>query len=131
MALVAVDTGQGRHPGCASTQLLMFSYALAYSSKAVEHGTLMPVIVNSGIADGHVAPVCLQSDCCVQAGDDMGLGKTMQCCAFLAGMFGSGLAARALIVAPKTLLAHWKKELATCGLTNLTHEYYGTSQCDR
>ena len=61
----------------------------------------------------------------------MGLGKTMQCCAFLAGMLGSGLAARALVVAPKTLLAHWKQELATCGLSRLTHEYYGTSQCDR
>lgn len=40
-------------------------------------------------------------------GDDMGLGKTMQCSAFLAGLLGSGLAKRAIVVAPKTLLLHW------------------------
>ncbi len=38
---------------------------------------------------------------------------------------------RALVVAPKTLLAHWEKELGVCGLASLTHEYYGTSQCAR
>jgi hypothetical protein len=61
----------------------------------------------------------------------MGLGKTMETCAFLAGMLQSRLAARVLIIAPKTLLAHWKKELATCGLAALTYEFYGSSQCDR
>ena len=65
------------------------------------------------------------------AGDDMGLGKTMETCAFLAGMLHSRLAARVLIIAPKTLLAHWKKELAACGLAALTYEFYGSSQCDR
>lgn len=38
---------------------------------------------------------------------NQGLGKTMQCSAFLAGSLGAGAARRALIVAPKTLLAHW------------------------
>ncbi|KAL6778685.1 hypothetical protein ACKKBF_B05055 [Auxenochlorella protothecoides x Auxenochlorella symbiontica] len=60
--------------------------------------------------------------------DDMGLGKTMQCCAFLAGMLESGLLRRALVVAPKTLLAHWKGELQVCGLSQRTHEFVtGTS----
>ena len=35
------------------------------------------------------------------------------------------------MVAPKTLLAHWEKELSVCGLASLTHEFYGTSQCAR
>jgi hypothetical protein len=48
----------------------------------------------------------------------MGLGKTMQCSAFLAGAFHSGALRTAMIVAPKTLLAHWEKELAVCGLKN-------------
>ncbi|KAK2079914.1 hypothetical protein QBZ16_002309 [Prototheca wickerhamii] len=39
--------------------------------------------------------------------DDMGLGKTMQCCAYLAGALASGTVSRALVVAPKTLVAHW------------------------
>ena len=37
-----------------------------------------------------------------------GLGKTIQCAAFLAGLLQSRLIRRAIIVAPKTLLAHWK-----------------------
>ncbi|BAA96898.1 unnamed protein product [Arabidopsis thaliana] len=60
-------------------------------------------------------------------GDDMGLGKTMQICSFLAGLFHSKLIKRALVVAPKTLLPHWMKELATVGLSQMTREYYGTS----
>ncbi|CAH2043598.1 unnamed protein product [Thlaspi arvense] len=60
-------------------------------------------------------------------GDDMGLGKTMQICSFLAGLFHSKLIKRALIVAPKTLLPHWMKELATVGLSQMTREYYGNS----
>ncbi|KAL1204052.1 Protein CHROMATIN REMODELING 24 [Cardamine amara subsp. amara] len=60
-------------------------------------------------------------------GDDMGLGKTMQICSFLAGLFQSKLIKRALIVAPKTLLPHWMKELATVGLSQMTREFYGTS----
>lgn len=35
------------------------------------------------------------------------------------------------MVAPKTLLAHWEKELSVCGLASLTHEFYGTSQSAR
>ncbi|KAF3509951.1 hypothetical protein F2Q69_00004939 [Brassica cretica] len=60
-------------------------------------------------------------------GDDMGLGKTMQICSFLVGLFHSKLIKRALVVAPKTLLPHWMKELATVGLSQMTREYYGTS----
>ncbi|XP_058089830.1 SNF2 domain-containing protein ENL1 isoform X2 [Magnolia sinica] len=60
-------------------------------------------------------------------GDDMGLGKTMQVSAFLAGLFHSDLIKRALIVAPKTLLAHWIKELSVVGLSEKIREYYGTS----
>ena len=75
---------------------------------------------------------CTADVCTVRhAGDDMGLGKTMETCAFLAGLLHSRLARRALVVAPKTLLAHWERELATCGLGNLTYEFYGSSQCDR
>ncbi|KAL4567255.1 hypothetical protein LXL04_022833 [Taraxacum kok-saghyz] len=59
-------------------------------------------------------------------GDDMGLGKTMQICAFLAGLFHSKLIKRVLIVAPKTLLPHWKKELGVVGLSEKTREFFGT-----
>jgi len=57
--------------------------------------------------------------------DDMGLGKTMQVSAFLSGSFAGGSLRRALIVAPKTLLAAWSKELGVCGLGNRTYEYFG------
>ncbi|KAG8640786.1 protein CHROMATIN REMODELING 24 isoform X1 [Manihot esculenta] len=60
-------------------------------------------------------------------GDDMGLGKTMQICGFIAGLFHSRLIKRALVVAPKTLLPHWIKELSTVGLSGETREYFGTS----
>ncbi|MBA0857952.1 hypothetical protein Goshw_019441 [Gossypium schwendimanii] len=60
-------------------------------------------------------------------GDDMGLGKTMQICGFLAGLFHSKLIKRALIVAPKTLLSHWIKELSVVGLSGKTREYFATS----
>ncbi|RLM65401.1 protein CHROMATIN REMODELING 24 [Panicum miliaceum] len=56
-------------------------------------------------------------------GDDMGLGKTMQVSAFLAGLFHSRLIKRVLIVAPKTLLAHWTKELSVVGLKHKIREY--------
>ncbi|XP_071931888.1 protein CHROMATIN REMODELING 24-like isoform X1 [Coffea arabica] len=64
-------------------------------------------------------------------GDDMGLGKTMQICGFLAGLFHSNLIKRALVVAPKTLLPHWVKELSTVGLAGKTREYFGTSVTTR
>ncbi|XP_043696485.1 protein CHROMATIN REMODELING 24 isoform X2 [Telopea speciosissima] len=60
-------------------------------------------------------------------GDDMGLGKTMQMCSFLAGLFHSCLIKRALVVAPKTLLSHWIKELSLVGLGDKTKDYFGTS----
>ncbi|OIW18154.1 hypothetical protein TanjilG_31274 [Lupinus angustifolius] len=60
-------------------------------------------------------------------GDDMGLGKTMQICGFLAGLFHSRLIRRAMVVAPKTLLPHWIKELSVVGLSDRIREYYGTS----
>ncbi|KAG2570023.1 hypothetical protein PVAP13_7NG414300 [Panicum virgatum] len=60
-------------------------------------------------------------------GDDMGLGKTMQVSAFLAGLFHSRLIKRVLIVAPKTLLAHWTKELSVVGLKHKIRDYSGPS----
>ncbi|XP_072974391.1 SNF2 domain-containing protein ENL1 [Typha angustifolia] len=60
-------------------------------------------------------------------GDDMGLGKTMQVSAFLAGLFHSCLTKRALIVAPKTLLGHWMKELSVVGLSGKIRDYSGTN----
>ncbi|KAI3829136.1 hypothetical protein L1987_03252 [Smallanthus sonchifolius] len=59
-------------------------------------------------------------------GDDMGLGKTMQICGFLAGLFHSNLIKRVLVVAPKTLLPHWMKELGVVNLSGKTREYFGT-----
>ncbi|XP_058731078.1 protein CHROMATIN REMODELING 24-like isoform X2 [Vicia villosa] len=59
-------------------------------------------------------------------GDDMGLGKTMQICGFIAGLFHSRLIRRVLVVAPKTLLPHWIKELTVVGLSEKTKEYFGT-----
>ena len=55
----------------------------------------------------------------------------MQCCAFLAGLFRSRLAQRVLVVAPKTLLLHWAKELGVCGLGGRTWSYFGDSVSER
>lgn len=60
-------------------------------------------------------------------GDDMGLGKTMQICGYIAGLFYSKLIRRVLIVAPKTLLPHWIKELTAVGLSQKIREYFATS----
>ncbi|XP_010911175.1 SNF2 domain-containing protein ENL1 [Elaeis guineensis] len=60
-------------------------------------------------------------------GDDMGLGKTMQVSAFLAGLFHSYLIKRALLVAPKTLLGHWIKELSVVGLGEKIRDYSGAN----
>ncbi|CAA7396762.1 unnamed protein product [Spirodela intermedia] len=59
-------------------------------------------------------------------GDDMGLGKTMQMSSFIAGLFHSHLIKRVLIVAPKTLLSHWARELSVVGLADKTKDYFGT-----
>ena len=63
--------------------------------------------------------------------DDMGLGKTMQVSAWLAGCIDSGLARRALVVAPKTLLAQWAAELAGVGLGGLVFEYLSPNPAER
>ena len=47
----------------------------------------------------------------------------VQVSAFLAGLFHSRLIERVLIVAPKTLLAHWTKELSVVGLKHKIREY--------
>ncbi|KAI9114419.1 hypothetical protein K1719_014647 [Acacia pycnantha] len=52
--------------------------------------------------------------------DDMGLGKTRQICTFLAGLFNPLSIKRVLVVAPKTLLPHWIKELSAVGLSEKT-----------
>ena len=36
-----------------------------------------------------------------------------------------------MVVAPKTLLGHWIKELTTCGLGDIVEEYFGASQVER
>jgi hypothetical protein len=55
----------------------------------------------------------------------------MQCAAFLAGALSPGPARRALVVAPKTLLAHWERELAACGLGARTKRFFGSSDGER
>lgn len=60
-------------------------------------------------------------------GDDMGLGKTMQISGYLAGLFNSRLIKRVMIVAPKTLIPHWMKELSVVGLSQKIREYFGTN----
>lgn len=64
-------------------------------------------------------------------GDDMGLGKTMQIASFFVGLFASDLIKRALVVVPKTLIAHWSKELSFVGLGSKTRDYSGTSASQR
>ncbi len=44
---------------------------------------------------------------------------------------GAPLALRALVVAPKTLLHHWRKELQTCGLGARTHDFGGERAAER
>jgi hypothetical protein len=44
-------------------------------------------------------------------GDDMGLGKTIQCSVLLAGLMNTGQIKSALIVAPKSVIRGWEKEL--------------------
>lgn len=58
--------------------------------------------------------------------DDMGLGKTLTCASLLAGLLKGKSIRRAIVVAPKTLLAQWKLELTRVGLKWQTHEYFGT-----
>ena len=36
-----------------------------------------------------------------------------------------------MVLAPKTLLGQWVKELTLCGLGSRVYEYYGTSSADR
>lgn len=52
----------------------------------------------------------------------------MQCAAFVSGALSSGAARRALVVAPKTLLAHWERELAACGARARTFRFYGSNE---
>ena len=47
---------------------------------------------------------------------------SLQICGFLAGLFHSNLTKRVLVVAPKTLLPHWIKELGVVGLAGKTRE---------
>jgi DNA excision repair protein ERCC-6-like len=58
--------------------------------------------------------------------DDMGLGKTLASSAFVAGLFKDASVRRVIIVAPKTLLTHWRGELKRIGLAWATLEYTGT-----
>jgi hypothetical protein len=66
------------------------------------------------------APAGWSTWCGLDSHPPQGLGKTMQCAAFLAGSLGSGAGRRALIVAPKTLLAHWWVSHAAVGAAAAT-----------
>ena len=57
--------------------------------------------------------------------DDMGLGKTMQVTAFITALFSGSLAKRILILAPKSLLGTWMKEIDVCKIPHKCHEYGG------
>lgn len=50
---------------------------------------------------------------------------------FVIGSLRKTQAVRALVIAPKTLLAHWEKELRVCGLGAITHSFYGSSEGER
>ena len=62
--------------------------------------------------------------------DDMGLGKTISSAAFIAGSLKSKTIKRALILAPTTLLPHWRKEFIVCGLNEKREifSYTGTKE---
>lgn len=60
--------------------------------------------------------------------DDMGLGKTFQVSAFITALLRSRLASRVLVLAPKTLIQAWKKEIDICGISNRTIEYEGDAK---
>ena len=61
--------------------------------------------------------------------DEMGLGKTRQVAAFLRGALDSGVARRALVVAPKSLLRVWAEELSAVGVA--AREFGPGSAADR
>ena len=46
-------------------------------------------------------------------------------------MLGGQLIRRAMVIAPKTLLGQWVKELTVCGLGHSVFEYHGTSAPQR
>lgn len=57
--------------------------------------------------------------------DDMGLGKTLQVTAFAASLLKGKMAKRVIVLAPKTLLPAWKKEVEICEVSHITFEYGG------
>lgn len=57
--------------------------------------------------------------------------RCAQVSAFLAGLLRSKQGNRALIVAPKTLLAHWEKELRAVGLGSRVYWFYGSNEGER
>lgn len=60
--------------------------------------------------------------------DDMGLGKTFQVSAFITALLKSGLATRVLVLAPKTLIRAWRKEIDICGIDDMAIEYEGDAK---
>ncbi len=69
---------------------------------------------------------CVQS-CCLAHSPQFRRQPT--CCHI--GMLGGKLIRRAMVVAPKTLLGQWAKELTVCGLDHSIFEYYGPSATQR
>lgn len=64
-------------------------------------------------------------------GDDMGLGKTVQVSSYLRGLFASGAAATALVVAPLSVLDTWVRELAVWCPGAEVHKVHGVSKAKR
>ena len=57
--------------------------------------------------------------------DDMGLWKTLQVTAFVSALLNGKLARRVLVLAPKTLIPAWEKEVKICELFHMMYEYCG------
>ncbi|KAI9114415.1 hypothetical protein K1719_014643 [Acacia pycnantha] len=126
-----IEKSQAFVVGNETTEDKNIDYASADSSFSAQHDPCDSSSDASKGATGGIEHVEDDSDDSVEGkggilGDDMGLGKTMQICSFLAGLFNSHLIKRALVVAPKTLLPHWIKELSVVGLSEKTREYFGT-----
>lgn len=60
--------------------------------------------------------------------DDMGLGKTLQVSSFVSGMIRKRRGKRAIVVAPKTLVAAWMKEFTICKMQDHIIEYGGSGK---
>eukprot|EP01097_Dermamoeba_algensis_P009544 TRINITY_DN6740_c0_g1_i1.p1 TRINITY_DN6740_c0_g1~~TRINITY_DN6740_c0_g1_i1.p1 ORF type:complete len:905 (+),score=157.06 TRINITY_DN6740_c0_g1_i1:319-2715(+) len=63
-------------------------------------------------------------------GDDMGLGKTVQVVAFLICLFSCSLIKRVLILAPVSVMEHWRKTISAWSKLRVEF-FHGTSKAKR